>query len=258
MVRLLCVCICIITIIGCDCIQRVNLVVIDQNTEYQIDSVEIWETGSPELIYQVKGFDVFRYERISGGLFKCPKVELNFRKEHYKTFSKKLESFSVDTITIRLEKDFDFSKIRKNILDSIFVIERLDEIPSLVYGYSGKASKQWSTRKWLLNKASIQEFIALIDYPNTTVKAIAFEGLFVQGYEDLYPVLIKILDNYDEIVYCQAGCTGFRMKLGKYCFWNIMGYHLPDAPPIKGATLNAFNEDQINTVLLKLGYEIKD
>jgi hypothetical protein len=64
---------------GCDCVQRVNLIVVDSNTGDEIDSVAVWKTSTPQQINYTNEFGFFQYNGISGGGFRCPDVQLNFK-----------------------------------------------------------------------------------------------------------------------------------------------------------------------------------
>lgn len=239
---------------SCDCSQRVNIIVIDSNTGYEIDSVKIWKTSRPNDIRFTNIYGFMEFSSISDGLMKCPDIQLNFQKNDYKLLIKEFKSYLKDTIIVTLEKDFDFSNIRNDILDSLVLIEKINGISSGIVGYGGETPKQWYTRQWILKNATESEMISMIDYPNNAIKAIAFEGLYKYGYNDIYRVLNKIIDFNNRVLYYQQGCEGDVIDLAEYCYSNIMHYQLPGQPPWKqdDEVKVKLTKEQISIILEKL------
>jgi len=90
--------------ISCDCLQHVQGVVIDSDTQLPIDSVKIIrDTGRIFHIY-TDSIGNFEITTMTGGLFGCPKIKLSFEKEGYNKTTKKYKSCCTDNAIVVLEK----------------------------------------------------------------------------------------------------------------------------------------------------------
>src|SRR5690606_31557953 len=71
---------------------------------------------------------------------------------------------------------FNWNGIRNQIKDSVQIAEN-GGISSGVVGYGARKPKQFDRRHWIMQNATESELIKLTEYPNGTVKTIAYEGL---------------------------------------------------------------------------------
>jgi hypothetical protein len=90
----------ILTITSCDCVQRAEGIVLDEETRLPVKQVNI-QTRRESLVYSDENGQ-FEYSAISGGLFGCPDLQLNFSKPGYNSLRIILDSFTInDTIYLR-------------------------------------------------------------------------------------------------------------------------------------------------------------
>lgn len=100
----------ILTVYSCDCLQHVQGYIVDSSTLKPIDSVvvsrfyiEPSDLRFTNNIY-TDSLGHFEFKAISGGLFRCPKVELYFIRPGYELCRKKYPSCCTDNDKIRLKR----------------------------------------------------------------------------------------------------------------------------------------------------------
>ena len=87
----------------CDCLQHIQVVVVDSETRLPIDKVMVKESRRDLAIY-TDSLRNFEFTSIVGGLFRCSKISLSLEKEGYNKVRKKYKSCCTDNIVIILEK----------------------------------------------------------------------------------------------------------------------------------------------------------
>ena len=87
---------------SCDCLQHVQGVVVDSETQSPIDKVMITKDISG-IIY-TDSLGNFEVTSMTSGLFGCPKVSLSFEKEGYNKTNKTYKSCCTDNAVVVLEK----------------------------------------------------------------------------------------------------------------------------------------------------------
>lgn len=136
----------------------------------------------------------------------------------------KLEGWSLGDI-------YDYSPYPSQYLDTIKAIAHHNRLSSGVVGIAGKRPQQFDRRYWLLKRLTIEELLSLIDFPNPVIKAVAFEGLYLHKYPNLFQVLLQFLTFKEDYIHYTSGCLGNRLHLSQYCFSYIMRYYPNNAPP---------------------------
>jgi len=86
---------------SCDCLQHVQGVVIDSETQLPIDSVMVIRDAK-RIIY-TDSLGNFEITSMTGGLFGCPKIVLFFEKEGYNKATKKYKSCCTDNAVVILK-----------------------------------------------------------------------------------------------------------------------------------------------------------
>ena len=128
---------------------------------------------------------------------------------------------------------YNWSGIRVKIKDSILKSE-LRGITSGVGGMGVSTKGEVDRRKWIMKHATKSELQKLIEYPNGTVKAIAYEGLlrkkdFVYKTE----LVLKAIQDTTYLLDFQSGCTGWNREIGRYLVQDVlmMDDQIPKSPP---------------------------
>ena len=117
---------------------------------------------------------------------------------------------------------FNWKEIRTEIKDSIQIAE-LRGITNGIGGNGVSTQDEVSRRSWIMKNAKQSELLKLIEYPNGTVKAIAYEGLLrKKDFKNKMELILKT--NVDTIypVYIQTGCLGSKKKLNEYLIQNVL------------------------------------
>lgn len=180
--------------------------ILDQCTKYEIENVQIWKTSRPDILMVTDSSGYFMFTGISGGIFKCPDMQLNFKKDGYKVKTLNFRSYLTDNVLIYLEKDFDFSIIRTEIKDTVIEIGKANYVTSGIVGPGAKTPKIWYTRQWIIEHATTDELLIFINYPNSAVRATV--GLYKKGYPGLYDILMDIIDHSNDDLHYTTGCIG--------------------------------------------------
>jgi hypothetical protein len=132
---------------------------------------------------------------------------------------------------------FNWDEIRIEVKDSILIYER-HPITSGVAGEGVSTAPEVKTRLWIMNYATIHELLLLKNYPDGTIKAIAFEGLirkrdFSNKKEIILEAInynkVKSASDNEHIVAYQSGCLVFDLSLGEYLVIDVL--HLDKSYP---------------------------
>ncbi|MCB0516669.1 MAG: hypothetical protein R2798_11965 [Chitinophagales bacterium] len=144
---------------------------------------------------------------------------------------------------------YNWQDIRPEIKDTVKLIEKYGCITGETVGNNGKTPQQWHRRKWLMKNATESELTKLIDYPNGTVKATAYEGLIRKNNSDNYKLISEALNDTTTFLHYEAGCVGFPMLIGEYLVKYMISVsdRLPPLPPEKIIEYN-LSETEIITL----------
>lgn len=217
-------------IVGCDCPHNIEGFIQDKDSQVFLENVLIWNSSNPDSTLKSDLFGYFNFKVGSKGIISCPKVELVFKKDGYKLHKEVHRLNSKGTVIIKLEKDFNYLSLRQAIKDTVILIETKNYISSGIVGDAAITPKIWYTRQWLINNTTQDELLSLLKYPNSAVRATAFQGLYNIEYPDLFNVLIDIMDNSNDYVHYVTGCIGEDISLGEYCFRYVLKYNFPEEP----------------------------
>ncbi|MBO3697106.1 hypothetical protein [Roseivirga sp. E12] len=132
---------------------------------------------------------------------------------------------------------YNWDGIRKEIKDSIKAVE-YNWVTERAFSSEETKTVQIHQQFWIMNNASEKELLKLTEYPNGTVKTIAYEGLIRRkGFETKADLLIKAINDNDHSVYLQVGCEAIPMSIGRYLVEFIL--QIDDrSPPFAGERPN--------------------
>ena len=232
---------------GCDCPREVKGLVVDYHSDIEISDVLIWEDSRSQKAFKSDLIGGFDYNDISGGLLGCPDVNLTFTKSGYVQTSQTFEAYSSDTVIVRLTKDFDLSEIRAQVLDSVIQVEKANYVSSGSVGDGAVTPDLWYTRQWIIKQATPEELLILLNYPNSAVRATAFEGLYDRKYNDIYDLLVDIIDTSNHDLHYVSGCLGYDLTLGEHLYQNVLQYSVDDAiapPPLTNRKVELTDEQR--------------
>lgn len=95
--------------VSCDCLQHVQGIVLDAETQLPIDSVIIVDNNLPDsllttdLILYTDSIGGFDFSSKVVGLFGCPKISISFKKEGYEITNKKYKSCCNEGVIVSLK-----------------------------------------------------------------------------------------------------------------------------------------------------------
>lgn len=72
---------------SCDCLQHIQVVVVDSETRLPIDKVMVKESRR-DLVMYTDSLGNFEIISMTGGIFGCPKISLSLEKEGYNKVKK--------------------------------------------------------------------------------------------------------------------------------------------------------------------------
>ncbi|WP_425234848.1 hypothetical protein [Ulvibacterium sp.] len=111
---------------------------------------------------------------------------------------------------------YNWNGIRQQIRDSVKVAER-GWVSSGTIGPGARTPKQLGRRIWLMNNATVPELLKLTEYPDGTIKTIAYEGLIRKpGSIDKAELIIGAIADTEYPIYFKTGCEAFQMNIGEY------------------------------------------
>jgi hypothetical protein len=134
---------------------------------------------------------------------------------------------------------FNWNGISEQVRDSIKVAE-YGGISSGVIGVSARRPKQFDRRIWIMKNATEKELLKLTEYPNSTIKTIAYEGLLRRkDYKDKTNLVLKSLNETEYPIDFQMGCVGSRMYISEYLIDFVL-YLDNQGPPLPDGLYNRF------------------
>lgn len=123
--------------------------------------------------------------------------------------------FLIITSSLQSQNIYKSSLISKSTNDIVKKIEVINELMSSAVYYEGVKPRQWDNFIDLQKTANKNELIELTNYPNGVVRCYAFWALSYDQSIDLFPILLKNINDY-EIVKTQFGCLGGRVMVADF------------------------------------------
>tara|TARA_R110002012_G_scaffold321209_1_gene548156 strand:- start:1237 stop:1830 length:594 start_codon:yes stop_codon:yes gene_type:complete len=145
---------------------------------------------------------------------------------------------------------YDWNGIRQQIKDSVKVAE-YGGISSGVVGIAAKRPKQFDRRVWIMKNATESELLKLTEYPNGTIKSIAYEGLIRKPeFKNKTDLILKAISDTEYPIEFQSGCVGTNMNISEYLVDFVL-YIDDKSPPSPIGFENTFglSESERNKIL---------
>ena len=101
-------------------------------------------------------------------------------------------------------------------------------------GEGGFRSAQYDRRIWIMKNATESELLKLTEYPNGTIKTIAYEGLLRKpNFADKNKIVLKAISETEYFTNYESGCFITYMTIGEYIVDYILqiGDLSPPPPP---------------------------
>lgn len=155
--------------------------------------------------------------------------------------------FTVLTSFYEKSWSYNWNGISNQVRDSVKVAQN-DGISSSLVGIALRKPKQYDRRYWIMNNATKTELIKLTDYPNGTIKTIAYEGLLRKPeFKNKVELIFKAIDDTEYSISYRSGCEGMNMNISEYLVDFVL---LIDDKGFLGKT-NKFNlpENDIEEIL---------
>ncbi len=125
---------------------------------------------------------------------------------------------------------YNWNGIRNQIKDSIKVAEP-NGLSSGLVGIAPSRNQQYYRQVWIMENATKSELLRLTDYPNATVKAIAYEGLIrKENFNNRADLIFKAISDKEFKIDYQAGCSWFQMSISEYLIEFVL-YINDEGPP---------------------------
>ena len=111
---------------------------------------------------------------------------------------------------------YNWDGIRQQIRDSIKVAKNGDIIGrSFIQCTDGRA--QFIRISWIMQNATESELLKLTDYPNGTIKTIAYEGLIKKSdFKNKSDIILKAIKDTEYKTYFTSDCLGNELEIGEY------------------------------------------
>ena len=111
---------------------------------------------------------------------------------------------------------YNWNGIRSQIKDSIKVAEP-NGLSSGLVGIVPRRNQQYYRQVWIIENATKSELLKLTNYPNATVKAIAYEGLIrKENFNGKPDLILKAISDKEFKIDYQSGCSWFQMSISEY------------------------------------------
>ncbi|MCH2032286.1 MAG: hypothetical protein MK202_02105 [Tenacibaculum sp.] len=128
---------------------------------------------------------------------------------------------------------FNWNGIREEIKDTVKIAQN-KLVSGRFVGEGGVKSSQYNRRKWIMKTATVSELLKLTDYPNGTIKTIAYEGLLRKPhFHDKSNIALKAISETDYFTNYESGCMVTDMTIGEYIVDYVLqiGDLSPPPPP---------------------------
>jgi len=124
--------------------------------------------------------------------------------------------FAVLTSFYEKTWSYNWNGISEQVRDSVKVAEN-GGISSGWVGIAPRKPKQYDRRFWIMNNATESELIKLTDYPNGTIKTIAYEGLLRKPeFKNKVDLMLKAIKDTEYSIFYRTGCEGMNMNISEY------------------------------------------
>jgi len=117
--------------------------------------------------------------------------------------------------------NYDWKEIRPEIRDSIQVAA-LHGISSGIGSMGNPTDKEIRRRYWIMKQATNSELLRLIDYPDGTVKAIAYEGLLRRNFSQKPNLILQAVRDTTHPLAYQSGCIIWDREISEYLFHDVL------------------------------------
>ena len=147
---------------------------------------------------------------------------------------------------------YNWDGISKQIKDSVQVAQ-YHGISSGWVGIAPQKPKQYDRRYWIMQNATVSELLELTEYPNGTIKTIAYEGLMRKPkWKNKTNYILKAIADNEYPIYFQAGCSGIEMTIGEYLIEFILLID-DESPPMPSGLKNpyGFSDVDIEKILVE-------
>jgi hypothetical protein len=103
-----------------------------------------------------------------------------------------------------------------------------------------------------MENATESELLNLTEYPNGTVKTIAYEGLLRKSeFQNKTGIVLKAIKEDEHKTYFQSGCIGMELNIGEYLVDIVLkiGDNSPPPPPGGFGIKYGLSESECNKIL---------
>ncbi len=145
---------------------------------------------------------------------------------------------------------YNWNGIGEHIKDSV-KIAQYDGIANGRVGIGLEKPTQYERRLWIMKNATVSELLKLTEYPNGTIKTIAYEGLIRNPeFENKSELVLKAISDTEYPTYYRSGCVGTIMNIGEYLVDFVLYIDDKSPPPPTGLE-NQFglSESERNQIL---------
>ena len=147
---------------------------------------------------------------------------------------------------------YNWNGISKQVRDSVKIAE-YGGISSGVVGINARRPKQFDRRLWIMKNATQSELMKLTDYPNATIKTIAYEGLLRKPkFENKTELILKSFSETEYPMELQSGCVGTSMYISEYLIDFVL-YLDNEGPPLPDGLRNRFGlaENDVEKIMVE-------
>lgn len=130
-------------------------------------------------------------------------------------------------------KTYPWTEIRKEIKDSIQLAE-LSGITNGVGGFGVSTEHEVDRRRWIMKNATESELLKLTEYPNGSVRAIAYEGLLrKKKFAKRTELVLRAMQDTTYQLRYQSGCLAWSREIGEYLVQDVLMIddQIPPFPP---------------------------
>lgn len=151
---------------------------------------------------------------------------------------------------------YNWNGISDQVRDSIKIAE-YGGISSGWVGIAPKKPKQYDRRFWIMKNASESELLKLTEYPNGTIKTIAYEGLIrKKDFDKKSELILKALDDNEFTIEYASGCTGMPMRISEYLVDYVLFIN-DKSPPLLDGLYNKYNLSKTEIEKIMVEYRKK-
>jgi hypothetical protein len=145
---------------------------------------------------------------------------------------------------------YNWSGISEEVRNSVKVAE-YDGISNGGVGISNRKPKQYDRRHWIMQNATESELLKLTDYPNGTIKTIAYEGLIRKSdFNNKTGLVLKSIKDTEYPIEYQMGCVGAQMYISEYLIDFVLNIN-NESPLLPDGLKNryGFSENDIEKIM---------